>query len=85
MAKPIKRLKRNMATSSEKFPEMISVHKVKKLQIWSYFWSVFFRIRSEYGDLGDIHNKYPNSVRIWENRTRKTPDLDTFHAVLNFH
>ena len=24
-------------------------HSVKSVQIWSYFWSVFLRIRSEYG------------------------------------
>ena len=26
----------------------------------------------------------PYSVRMWEIRTRKTPNTDTFHAVINF-
>ena len=33
------------------------------------FWSVFFRIRTEY------------AVRIQENTIRITPNMDTFHAV----
>ena len=29
----------------------IYCHCVKSVQIWSYFWSIFSRIRTEYGDL----------------------------------
>ena len=36
-------------------------HCVKNVQIRSFFWSVFSRIWTEYGDL---RSKYPYSVRI---------------------
>ena len=42
---------------------------VKNVQIRSIFWSVFSRIRAEYGDYG---------VEI---RSRKTPYSDTFNAA----
>ena len=48
------------------------VWKVSKTQ--SFFWSVFSRIRAEYGDL---FCKYQYSVGIPENKEY----LDTFHAV----
>ena len=38
---------------------------MKSVQIWSFFWSVFFRIWTEYGKYGP----------------EKSPYLDTFHAV----
>ena len=41
---------------------------VKILQIWSFFWSVFSRVQTEYGDLW---NKYPYSVQIRENKDQK--------------
>ena len=52
-----------------------------------FFWPVFSRIRTEYGEIRSIS---PHSVRLRENTdqkklhkvTRKTPYLDTFHAVL---
>ena len=48
-------------------------HCVKSVQIRNFFWSVFFRIRTEYGNAG----KYG---------PEKTPYLDTFHTVtLNRH
>ena len=43
---------------------------MKNVQIRSIFWSVFSRIRAEYGDCG---------VEI---RSRKTPYLDIFQAVI---
>ena len=43
-----------------------------------FFWSAFSRIRTENGD---ILRMSPFSVRIWEMRTKKTPNTDTFHAV----
>ena len=46
----------------------ISVHFVKSVQVRSFFWSVFFRIRTEYGDL---LRKSLYSVRIRENTDQK--------------
>ena len=46
----------------------IQYHCVKSVQIWSYFWSVFSCIRTEYGDL---LRKSPYSVRIQENTDQK--------------
>ena len=33
-----------------------------------FFWSVFSRIRTEYGEIGSIS---PYSVRMWENMDQK--------------
>ena len=41
---------------------------VKSIQIRSYFWSVFFCIRTEYGNL---RCKSPYSVQILENKDQK--------------
>ena len=41
---------------------------VKSAEIWSFFWSMFSRIRTEYGDL---RSKSSNSVRIRENKNQK--------------
>ena len=46
----------------------IDRHCVKSVQIWSYFWSVFSSIRSEYEDL---RSKSPYSVRIEDNTDQK--------------
>ena len=46
-----------------------------------FFWSVLSRIRTEYGEILHI-SLY--SVRMRENRSRKTPNPDTLHAVQNF-
>ena len=46
-------------------PIVSNSHCVKSVQIWSFFWSVFSRIQSEY-------ERY---------RIEKTPHLDTFYAV----
>ena len=43
-------------------------HCVKSVQIRSYFWSVFSRIRTEYGDILHIS---PYSVRMRENTDQK--------------
>ena len=43
-------------------------HCMKSVQIWSYFWSVFSCIRTEYWDLP---RKSSYSVRIKENTDRK--------------
>ena len=44
------------------------LHCVKCVQIRSIFWSVFSRIRTEYGDILCIP---PYSVRMWENPDQK--------------
>ena len=44
-----------------------------------FFWSLFSRIRTEYGEIRSIS---PYSVRIRENEDqKKTPYSETFHAV----
>ena len=43
-----------------------------------FFWSVYPRIRTEYGDL---LCKSPYSVQMREIRTRKTRNTDTFYEV----
>ena len=45
-----------------------SYHCVKSVQIRNFFWSIFFCIWTEYGDL---LCKYPYSVRIQENMDQK--------------
>ena len=50
-----------------------SCHCVKSIQIWSFFWSVFFRIRTEYGEIRKIslysvqmrENTDQKKLRIW--------------------
>ena len=42
--------------------------EMKSVQIRSFFWSVFSRIRTEYGE---IRNISPYSVRMWENTDQK--------------
>ena len=55
-------------------PENIkNCHCVKTFQIRSHFWSVFSRIRTEYGERRST--KYLSIFSLW------TPYLDTFHAV----
>ena len=51
----------------------------KKCPYSEFFWSVYSHIRSEYGDL---RSKYPYSLQMRKIRTRKTPNTDTFHAVI---
>ena len=61
----------------------VGVHLVKesmreKCLYSELFWSAFSRIRTEYGEILRI-TRY--SVRMWEMRTRITPNTNTFHAV----
>ena len=44
-----------------------------------FCWSIFSRIRTEYREILCIS---PYSVQLWEIRTIKTPNTDTFEAVL---
>ena len=60
-----------------------NTHCVKSVQIWSFFWSAFSRIRTEYGEILRTDTPYlfvfsPNAGKY---KTEKTPYLDTFHAV----
>ena len=48
------------------------IHCVKKsVQIRIYFWSVFSRIRTEYGEIRSIRSISPYSVRMRENTDQK--------------
>ena len=56
------------------------MHCVKSVQIRSFFWSVFFHIRTEYREIRII-SPYP--VQMRENADqKKTPYLDTFYAKM---
>ena len=46
------------------------------MSIFGVFWSVFSRIRTEYGEIRSI-----SPVRIRENTDLKNSNTDTFHAV----
>ena len=57
----------------------LAVHCVKSVQMRSFFWSVFFFIWAEHGDL---LRKYPYSVWMRENTDQKKLCIWTlFHAV----
>ena len=59
----------------------IDTHYAQTGVFSEFFWSVFFRIRTEYKEMLRI---FPYSVRIRENREYgKTPSAATFHAVSN--
>ena len=64
---------------------MKNIHCVKSVQIVSFFWSVFSRIRTENGD---FRSKSPYSVPIREVRTRKNSVFGRFsrsdHSWGNF-
>ena len=47
----------------------------KKCPYSEFFWSVFSRIQTEYGEIQIIQSE---CGKIW---TRKTPNTDTFHAI----
>ena len=55
-------------------------HCVKSVQIRRFFWSVFSRIRTEYGEIRRSLRIQPECGKI---RTRKTSvfGLDTFHSL----
>ena len=52
---------------------LINFYYVKSFQIRSFLWSVFSRIRTEYGEI-----RSPNTAKYGP---EITPHLDTFHAV----
>ena len=55
--------------------KLSNFHCVKSVQIRSNFWSVFSRIRTEYGEIPTY------SVRMQENTDRKLLRIGTLHAV----
>ena len=57
-------------------PKLCDIHCVKSVQIRSFFWSVFPRIRTEYEYLSVFS---PNAGK---HGPKKTPYLDTFHAAI---
>ena len=52
----------------------------KKISNSECFWSVFYRIWTEYRDLVYISL---HSIQIRENTNQKTPIMNTFYAVIN--
>ena len=54
------------------------IHCLKSVQIRSFFWSVFSRIRTEYGE----NSVSPYSVRMRENTDQKKLHIWTLHAVI---
>ena len=57
-------------------------HCMKSVQIRSYFWSVFSRIWTEYGEIQSIS---PYSIRMRENTDqKKTPYSDTCYAMEDY-
>ena len=71
-------------------------HYVKNVQIWSFFWSVFSHIQTEYGEILRLS---PYSVQMWENTDQKKLHIWTlftqchclphhlshFHSIQHFH
>ena len=65
-----------MLSTTLGFPgDMSHAHCVKSLQIQSFFWSVFSRIRTEYGEIRSIS---PYSVLMRENTVQKKLHIWTF-------
>ena len=61
---------------------MIEIHCVKSVQIRSFSWSVFSRVRTEYRNLW---SKFPYSVRILENTDQKKLRIWTLLRQRYFH
>ena len=57
---------------------LLRYHCMKSVQIWSFFWSVFSCILTEYVDL--LH-KSPYSVKIQENTDQKKLRIWTLYGV----
>ena len=59
--------------------EKVKLYNALKVSVFGVFWSVFSSIWTEYGEIRSIS---PYSVRMRNNTDQKTPNTDTFHAVL---
>ena len=61
-----------------------NMHSTKSIQIRTFFWSVFFSIRTEYEDIhSDTQHLPVFSTNVGKYRSEKTPHLDTFHAAMH--
>ena len=56
-----------------------NMHCVKSVQVRSFFWSVFSRIRTEYGAISYLSVFCPNTGKC---RPERTTHLDTFREVI---
>ena len=54
----------------------------KKCPYSELCWSLFSRIRNEYGEMRSI---YPHSVRMWENKDQKNSKYRHFSCSVNLH
>ena len=54
----------------------------KKYLYAEFFWSVFFRIRTEYGD---SLRKFPYSVLMWEHTDQKISQYGHFSGSVSWH
>ena len=78
-------LRRNFRNSTE------IMHCVKSVQMRSFFWSIFFRIRSEYGEIqsdhtvrsdGNVSSERKAIWLMWEYFICYLTDVNTFYMVL---
>ena len=58
--------------------KVLLLYSVKRVEMQNFFWSVFSRIWTEYGDL---RSKLRIQSKCGKIRTRKTSYLDSFHVV----
>ena len=61
---------------------LTAIHCVKSIQIRSFFWSLFSRIRTEYGEIRSI---IPYTVRVRENMDQKKLRIWTLFTQWVFH
>ena len=59
----------------------LELRRRKKCPYLEFFWSVFSRIRTEYGDLQSLY--FRTQSEYGKIRIRKAPNTDTFYAVLS--
>ena len=64
------------------FKTKAGLHCLKSLQIRSYFWSLFSRIRTEYGEIRSIEVSLRIQSECGKYGPEITPYVETFHAVL---
>ena len=57
---------------------LLYIHCVKSVQIWSNFWFLFSRIRTEYGEMRSISSY---SVQMWENTDKRLQTLRSFKKL----
>ena len=62
---------------NDKYSRTTALHEMCPYS--EFLWSIFSRIRTEYEDILRIS---PYSIRMRENTDQKTPNTNTFQAVL---